>query len=99
VGENILGTQLVGIFRDQDLVPVNSTYDVISPTSLDEIWDLRIANETALPIAIVGRTQWDSFSTEIDMGQRKARNPLRQPQFGFPYDLVSGNIFPKQLLW
>ncbi|PVG03818.1 hypothetical protein CPB86DRAFT_307328 [Serendipita vermifera] len=92
LGEHILGTQLVGIFRDQDLVPVNQNYDVISPNSLDDIWDLRIANETALPIAIVGRTQWDSFSTDIDMGQRKARNPVRQPQFGFPFDLWSGSI-------
>ncbi|PVG03828.1 hypothetical protein CPB86DRAFT_810383 [Serendipita vermifera] len=92
LGENMTESTLIGIFRDQNLVPVNQSYQVIFPHTIDEIWDLRIANETAFPIAIVGRTQWDSFSTEIDMSQRKAGDPVRQPQFGFPFDLWSGSI-------
>jgi hypothetical protein len=60
-----------------------------SPSSVEDIWDTRVSNASAGPIAIVGRTPWDTFSTEIDMGQLVAGNPLRQPQFGFPFDHVS----------
>jgi hypothetical protein len=79
----------IAIYRDQDLVPIDQNYQVISPSSVDEIWDTRVSNVSAGPIAIVGRTPWDTFSTEIDMGQLVAGDPLRQPQFGFPFDRVS----------
>ncbi|PVG03822.1 hypothetical protein CPB86DRAFT_307669 [Serendipita vermifera] len=92
LGERLNETMNIGIFRDQDLVPVNSTYDIIFPSTVNEIYDVRVANASAIPYAIVGMTQWDSFSTEIDMGQRKMAEPVRQPQFGFPFDLWSGEI-------
>ncbi|PVG03827.1 hypothetical protein CPB86DRAFT_869225 [Serendipita vermifera] len=92
IGDNATDSRLIGIFRDQDLVPVDQNYQVISPTSIGSVWDLRIANETALPIAIVGRTQWDSFPTEIDMGQQGTVRRGRRPQYSFPFDLWSGSI-------
>jgi hypothetical protein len=92
LGERLNETQAVGIFRDQDLVPVNSTYDIIFPSTVEEIYDFRVANASAVPWAIVGMTKWDSFNTDIDMGQRVAANPGRQPQFGFPFDLWTGQV-------
>jgi hypothetical protein len=91
IGEQLNETMQIGIFRDQDLVPVNQNYEIIYPNDISEVWDFRVANASAIPIAIVGMTQWDSFPTDIDMGQRKVANPMRQPQFGFPFDLVSNN--------
>jgi hypothetical protein len=66
---------------------VNETYGIITDNTT-EVYDYRVANESAIPYAIVGTSRWDSFSTDIDMGQRKIASAMRQPQWGFPFDLV-----------
>jgi hypothetical protein len=72
-----------------ELIPLDEGFNVINPDNVYEISSLRIANESAIPIALVGAAQWDSFSTEIGMGQEELGNAWKQPQFGFPFDTVS----------
>ncbi|PVG03821.1 hypothetical protein CPB86DRAFT_793207 [Serendipita vermifera] len=92
VGSRIDKFTDIGIYRDQDLVPLNSSYEQFSPVSVEETSDTRVSTISATPIAVVGRSRWDSFSTEIDMGQTEVGNPWKQPQFGFPFDHWSGSI-------
>ncbi|PVG03817.1 hypothetical protein CPB86DRAFT_869219 [Serendipita vermifera] len=102
IGEDLEDIMRIGIFQDQDLVPVDSNYAIVTGNAT-KIWDFRVANESAIPTAIVGTSQWDSFITDIAMGQRKKANAMRQPQWGFPFDLWSGdtsfvaNIWDKSL--
>jgi hypothetical protein len=71
------------------LIPVNESLSTIHVGTINDIRGFRTANASAVPIAIIGTTPMDSFFTEIDMGQRMAASPMKQPQFGFPFDLVS----------
>ncbi|PVF99689.1 hypothetical protein CPB86DRAFT_702824, partial [Serendipita vermifera] len=52
----------------------------------------RLANTSAVPVAVVGLTPLDSFSTEIDMNERTPDNTMTQPQFGFPFDYWIGSV-------
>jgi hypothetical protein len=90
-GESITRMGRAGIYRDEELVPLNSLGEVISPppSNYSQIRTLRVANESAVPVAIVGMSPWDSFSTEISMGQGEAAYAWKQPQFSFPFDSVS----------
>jgi hypothetical protein len=79
----------IGIFRDQRLVPLNGILDMYnSPKNVSDISVIGISNSSATPIAIVGMTPMDSFSTDIGMSQAIAASSMVQPQFGFPFDLV-----------
>lgn len=85
----------IGIFRDQSLVvdtdahlaQINSTHPELSMYA-----GLRIDNSTAVPIAVVGRHEWDSFTTDIDLGQMYTGHAWLTPAFGYPLDKWSGNI-------
>ncbi|PVG03820.1 hypothetical protein CPB86DRAFT_869221 [Serendipita vermifera] len=92
IGDEIYKVTDIGIYRDQDLVPVNSSYERFSPNSVDEIFDTRVSNVSATPIMILGLNPWESFSTEIDMKQQEIGSPWTQPQLGFPFDRWFGRI-------
>jgi len=47
---------------------------------------------TAVPVAVVGRHQWDDFSTDIDLGQMLTGHAWTTPTFGYPLEKWSGNI-------
>jgi hypothetical protein len=80
----------IGIYRDQSLIPIDPSGAPIDYSQSGQtIADFRVANATAVPIAVVGTTPWDSFDTNIDLSQRDSSTALRQPGFGFPFDLVS----------
>ncbi|PVG03816.1 hypothetical protein CPB86DRAFT_307384 [Serendipita vermifera] len=99
IGENMEDIMRIGIFQDQDLVPVDNNYTIIVTDNMDEIWDFRVANESAIPTAIVGTSQWDSFTTDISMGQRRRANAMRQPQWSFPFDLWIGDTSFVANIW
>jgi len=85
----------IGIFRDQALIPdtnahlaqINSTHPELSMYS-----GLKIDNDTAVPVAVVGRHQWDDFPTDIDLGQMLTGHAWTTPTFGYPLEKWSGNI-------
>ncbi|PVG03749.1 hypothetical protein CPB86DRAFT_305568 [Serendipita vermifera] len=83
----------IGIYRDQSLIPIDAAGLPVNYTLPDQtIADWRVANASAVPIAVVGTTPFDSFDTQIDLSQRTAKTALRQPGFGFPFDLWAGSI-------
>jgi hypothetical protein len=85
----------IGIFRDQSLVvdtdahlaQINSAQPELSMYA-----GLSIDNSSAVPIAVVGRHEWDSFTTDIDLGQMYTGHAWLTPAFGYPLDKWSGNI-------
>jgi hypothetical protein len=85
----------IGIFRDEALIPdtpahlaqINSTHPELSVYA-----GLSIDNDTAVPIAVVGRHAWDGFTTDIDLGQMLTGHAWTTPTFGYPLEKWSGNI-------
>lgn len=85
----------LGIYRDESLVSetpeslnqINSTHPELTSYA-----GMKIQNSTAVPIAVVGKHRWNSFSTDIDMGQMTVGHGWLQPAFGYPLDKWTGNI-------
>lgn len=91
------------IFRDQSLIRERN--DVIervknNSTFLNEFNAylqsdpllMRVDDDTAEPIAVVGSHRYDSFTTDIYMGQLGYREVFQLPLLGYPFEKWIGNI-------
>lgn len=96
-GTNATNSLAINIYRD--VIAINDTRSIPSNltgtelgTELAELIGLKIDNDTAIPIAVLGRHPWDDVTTEIDFAQSTANYAWQQPLFAYPFDQWTGNI-------